>query len=567
MSDTEITYKNIDLQNVDLAYIVTQDQLNTAITDWLNAILPEMSFQYMIDEDLMPQPVQNNETPDCTFDGAIAAPIDFDNGANMTIVDMSDPGGQYNVKFTLGFAGLSSQPDGAKFYFNHIGETVTYNQYDAQFKSKTMDIYSSWPVKLSVNLKIKANVAAQGTNAAVQGALKGLQDTYGDVFSISQVLVDLSDGDEVDSGALTPPQNFNVVAWIAFVRCVQKCLQDNAATIFGGKNPTVGYAISQTSQGETPPFTPTDVDVMVQTNSSTPDKGLLIFGMVTTGMLPATWTSDFAGHDDLIPDSSEAVALAKESLITGFLQKQLAGSGYPAAISQIVIPSYAPKVAQIYETFSVGPLIEPAPVTVSVAPTVSDPTIFTANMNKGDAYDKYDDEGTSFDYTYAGTTSTSAAAYKSSTAGWYERISISGTFKVIVVHNSSSGHGNYFSATYWYGWNADFDFNPVADTATVQGIGLTYNSAKSSFPTAATYEDTSTQDPGFEGSSAVVKNAIRSAGDTLCSYISGPLSTAISNSITSMNLFVYPSAGDFNFTSAGLNGSLNLTAIFSYKAE
>ena len=536
------SYLDFGLNVVDMAYAITQQQLNEALADYFINEQISLDFAFDIDDEGNPIPPKNPNDPQVTFQGTVAVPKDSE-GHHMDIVDMSSPGANNSVIFTLGFKQ-------GVFVDNNLN--VAYKQAD--FPGET------WSVSFSVSLQQQDNVDPSSASPSVGAIMATINENFDNAFSLSQILVDLSTA--VYPGLSPVPQGFLRYAWDDFTACLTSTLLNRGNVIFA--NPMVaGYAAVQTGAAETPNFTPTDVEITLLGNSQDAAASLLVFAMSTSGALPANWQDDFSGTTLVSdPDATPGVAFVRADLFTPFVQNQIAESQYANTVNQCVNVSYNG------ENFTYN--LEPAP---GVTPNFSATPPTTSNnsqlgfVNMPQVETSNEQEGTFSETQDAFTQNSSSVNYQDlSGGGYFDTLVIQGNFALFVTDNTASGlsFSNWTSPTFNFAWYANYDFTVVADSGFgTPGLVFQINKTTSSFPGSFTSMDTS-QESSWGTVPPSTQQLVSTALSPLTTNIPKSFANSLESVLNNMNLFVFPASGAFTFANPGTNSQYTLISTISY---
>lgn len=538
-------YLSFSMKSTDMAYAITQQQLNNALGEFLLGENAPISFAYDLDDDGNPIQPADPSNPQVSFNATIGLPKDG-SGALLPIVDMSNPGASNGVSFSLGF-------EGGTFVDETLG--VSYKQSDPEFQGQ------SWTVTFDVLFKQVEQVDPELAPESAAKVLSSLNSQFDDAFSLSQILIDLSSVSAPNTTSRSAPQGFKRGAWIDFVACLSTTLQSKAGTIFTSPL-AAGYAVYQSSANEkTPTFTPTDIEITILGNASNPAASLLIFGMATKGSLPDQWQEDFSGTNLVIdPSTTPGLAFVRSDLFTGFLQTQLASSSYPSGVGSYI----AVGTNSSFSVFYYGEQLTTPPPFTPQTPTSGNPVLGSVEMNGGSPFAAQpfntSSGSTSLQYTASTTSTSSVSYYCQAGSDWFPTLEISGTFSLLAQGLEMNRLiSTWQSPTFTYNWQVKIDFEVSNDTGLgSQGIGFGAPSSS-----AIQSEDDSTEQGWFEAAPAI-QQQLSQALIALYAITSSSISD-IAWALSGLSLFVFPGAGNFTFQNPGVNGVFTLVATIQYE--
>ncbi|KAF5580886.1 uncharacterized protein FSUBG_13291 [Fusarium subglutinans] len=188
-------------------------------------------------------------------------PMPTASGPPTWIVDLSQSGTATQVTFNITFA------DGATFNNNQLGRTFTQSVASGG---------PQWVVPYQVDLTIAKIDNLKGIPQWLKDRFAALNDDYGEVFDLSQVLLDLTTL-AFQTGSTSP--GIDLYDWYLILQGTLAYLQTNHGDVYTTP-PSTGYAITHNgaTPTQTPPtYTPTSVDFVILPNAALPGASALVF--------------------------------------------------------------------------------------------------------------------------------------------------------------------------------------------------------------------------------------------------------------------------------------------------
>lgn len=543
-------FSSFDLQNLDMAFVISQQELNEGLAEFISSLSSQLSWAYDVNEQGNLVPPANPRNPDISFSGIIAPP----QGTQPLpwILDLSQASADNQVKFTLYFQ------DGATFVSKETGKTYTQNFAGGG---------PLWPVPFQVDLTVAAVTANAPQWLQQQMAL--LQQRYGDVFDLSQVMLDLQSLALTSTATLVHPTGFLGYDWALLVQGMAQYLASPAGANVFTAPPAVGYVATHngnTPAQQLPTFTPTNVDFVVVPNAQTPGCSALVFAlMVKNDQMPTNPALEFS-NAQLITDATQTpgVALIRSELFTSFFTGEFPLSQVATAISQYVqsIPGGGAVTWQLAAS--------PQTATTSVSnPSTSNGQYFSGTMPEQTSNASYN---APFAGSYSGqsiTNSTFTVQCAGASNGFYQQISLTGVLSFSVSQSFTptgreSLPSSWTSPTFEFSWKAIYDIEPVNNSGGGGGgVAFTYQASQSSFPGEPTSEI------GGGSSWSTVKptdqQVIKTYAAPAIQQIPSALQTGIVTALGSLGAFVFPGGRTFNFSNPGINQVFALCTTIQYQ--
>ena len=550
-----ISYQDFNLQNIDMMFAISQQELNQGLAEYLSGLSAQVSWSYDVDDNGNLLPPADPKNPTIFFRGTLAPPPVVNGAPACWILDLSQAGAANQVCFNLTFR------DGASYTNKQTGKT---------YVQSTGSGGSPWIIPFQVDL-IKAALERQANMPQwLRDRLSILNKQYGDVFDLSQILLDLQSLALTAQSMLRHPSGINPLDWAYLVQGMNQFLGSKEGDVFT-QPPAVGYAATHngnTPAAPLPTFMPTDADFVLVPNTATPGASALVFVlMINNNAMPKAPANEFSNTcliDD--PATTPGVALIRTDHFASFLQSELQASALPTAISQYVQTFRGDgdvtwQLAQAQSLASVS-LFEPS--------NDNNGQVLGLTMQRQNSSDVMSVAGVG---TYSGTSQTDSSAsvnYSSyQTAGKYNEITVSGTLSTKVSHTMTTSHGMFPSSSTWtspmlnFAWSASYLIQPVNDSGNGGGrVQFVYQPAQSNFPSQPT-----TTDSG--DSTGVVPPTVDMLVNNLLSRVTSELSDTfekgIVQSIENLGTFVFPAGGTFAFRDAAINQAFALYTIIQYQ--
>lgn len=549
---------NVDLQNCDLIYAVSQTHLNATLATYLANNPISISFVYDFDEKGNLISPQDPADPDIAFQGKLEPVVDPTSGNILVpVVDMSSSKeGTGQVEFQLTFAA------GAVFQDrDRQGRRVSFKQGDPTASGGQ----DAWVVRLTVNL---SKAALSELPAPVQQNLDILKGQYGDIFSVQQIFADLSSATLSASVAENnAPAEIGVSYWDDLCQGLIKYLGDEkkANQIPFGFVTTANAAAPSTAAAA---LVPKDADFIILPNSSQPDRSALVFALVTQDLpLPdqPSLYAEFSGLT-LFDDSSiaDGYVVASRAVFVDVLQAAM-GEVATAASSFLAVT----KDSSNDVLFSIQPHQPPGVITPEDPATAPVPgTLLSFGLQAtSQVYGGASGNATT-DSAFTVSASVSASELTST-------LQIQGYFQVSANYtfpqsphsladddppNSESMPQTTFTWSQPYSLVINNNPSP-GNPSTVQFVAGTGN-----FDAPPVTAEVSGWESFWRaiGGNAVVSSIgdIRTSVASIQSGMAGTLSKAF----TGFTGFVMPGNDVFLFSNAGLNSAYNLVAAIEFRA-
>ncbi|KAF9774181.1 hypothetical protein IL306_007857 [Fusarium sp. DS 682] len=539
--------------DIDMIFAVSQQSLNEGLAEYIGGLGTQMSWAYDIDPlsyNLIP-PVDKS-APDISFSGTLAPPIETASGTRAWIVDLSQSGAANQVTFNLTFA------DGATFTDNQLNRTYTQSVAGGG---------PQWVIPFQINLTMTKVADLNNIPPWLEDRFAALNGDYGQVFDLSQVLLDLT---TLASTALpedSRPSDVSPYDWSLVLQGTSTYLQDNHGEIYTTP-PSVGYSIiyNGATPTQTPPtYTPTSADFVILPNTTVPGASTLVFIFMINQkpfpVSPANAFVDVALITD--PTTTPGVALVSASNFVPFIQNDVQGIGLDTAVVNNYVQSVQVPGGVSWQLAQTAP----ATVTTSWPSSSNNNKLLSVDMGQQDS----DASNQSFggpSYSNSSTSNNTATAslgdFQTNTG--FTELTIGGalSWTVSFSMNTPGGGGSdsgWTSPDFSYSWNTSYNIQSVNATDAQSGGGVQFVESASTYPTSPTVTGTGesfgTVDPTQQD---------------LVTYILAPVVQALPSrfkssiaSLSSMGRFVFPGGGTFTFRDPAVNSVYAIYTLIDYQ--
>ena len=543
--------------NIDMIFAVSQQNLNQGLAEYIDGLSTQVKWAYDVDEAGNVTAPKNPLKPDISFSGTLAPPYQPSTGAPVWIVDLSQAGAVNQVTFNLTFQ------DGATF---------VDNQSDHTFVQSAQDGGPLWVIPFQVDLKKTAIKDTSNLPDWLQKQLAVLNGNYGDVFDLSQVLLDLETLTMTADPEVTRPAGISLYEWTMVITGMKQDITDNHGEIYTTP-PTAGYAVTQngnTPSKPVPSYTPTDADfVIVPSAADYGGASALVFVLMIKGSLPPNPASSFTNVDLITdPKATPGIALISSSHLINFMQSDFQSSAVGQAISQYVqsITSDKEGVTWKLQQLESG-------TTASVqTPSTSNNEEFLSFAMPTQNNDCVNDSFLEGNYLATATTnSTAMARFGNHEAKiGFDAITVGGTLSMSVGYSYTNPSSRdptvgtaWNSPRFDWDWTAYYTIETVNASSLQSGGGVQFllDESKSTFPT--TPKDMG----GGEGSWFTIQPSEQEFVNDLLSPVIKALPSTFEASFTSLGSlgsFVFPGGGTFTFQNPAVNDVLALYTTIQY---
>jgi hypothetical protein len=324
----------MDLTDLDLAYAVSQQQLNGALaqalawgTDPIEFAFANVGGNWVAATDEHPAVL--------TFEGTWAPVVDGTTGeVKVPMIDLShgltlDQG---QVVLNLSFAA------GATLTNTFVGRT--YVQPDPAAPSTPAGARWTMPMRVTLSLAELEGKAPP----EVQAQLAILSGRYGDIFSVQQVVADFSSLAPFATLSSSAPEGIDSTTWSFFQLCLGVYFRNAQSA---GILPLASLITQRPATLRASPtaITPTAADFVVIPDPATPGLSALVFAMMSQGRaLPGgarTLASRFSGVG-FADANATGTLVVRSALLAEVITDALNASPVPAELSFYVACTSAP---------------------------------------------------------------------------------------------------------------------------------------------------------------------------------------------------------------------------------
>ncbi|KAH8902634.1 hypothetical protein BR93DRAFT_981971 [Coniochaeta sp. PMI_546] len=220
---------------IDMVFAVSQQNLNQGLAEYIQGLNAQVSWGFDVDDAGNLTAPADPTKPDISFSGTLAPPTQPAGGAPVWIVDMSQAGAANQVTFNLTFE------DGATF---------TDHQTGRSYKQSAASGGALWVIPFQVDLTLAALSDTSNLPAWLQKQLAILNGNYGEVFDLSQVLLDLQTlASTVDPKSVLPA-GILLYEWTLIIQGMSQYMKAHSGEIFITP-PSAGYAHRQLRRAST----------------------------------------------------------------------------------------------------------------------------------------------------------------------------------------------------------------------------------------------------------------------------------------------------------------------------
>jgi hypothetical protein len=545
-------FSEMELTNLDLVYAVSQQNLNFAVAATLVEATPTISFAFAnVDGNWVP--ATSSQPAGLTFSGTWAPAIDANGNLRLPVIDMSSgntlPAGQ--VILNLTFAAGATLADEV---FNR-----QYVQPDPADDATPLN--EVWVLPMTVSLSDAALEAAD-IPPAVRSQLDILNQQYGDIFSVQQVLADLATLAVHETLAQTIPAGVDSSTWSFFLQCFGLYVQD---TEFAGNLP-LAYLIQQQSGSAAPsptPLTPTSADFVIVPNAAQPDLSALVFVMMTENRtLPPAPADVFEGIGFTDPNATGLLVVRQvpfsETIVNAVNQ-----SGIPATMSFLLNP-VAPVPPDAWASFVVTP--NPGPEMQLVAPTSANKQAIAAFSYNGQSNGGQSSVTGQITWGASSAVCSSVTATLSTSATAETPSSIDLNGWTMIKCNASTSSERFASSQELepttYQWSVSLQ---LQDDDVSQGQ-IDFNEMNPDFNSPPVTQGVT----GLEQFLAAINDtnlnaSFNNIGTTVGNQLSTNLQSDLTTALAVLQSFVLPGNDVFNFSGVFINQSCNLVVGIQYR--
>ncbi|EXL94487.1 hypothetical protein NOF04DRAFT_11452 [Fusarium oxysporum II5] len=533
--------------DIDMIFAVSQENLNEGLSEYINGLGSQMSWAFDVDSNGNLFPPADQSAPDISFSGTLAAPMETASGPRTWIVDLSQSGVANQVTFNLTFA------DGATFNDNQLGRKFTQSMATGG---------PQWVIPFQVDLTTAKIDELKNIPQWLRDRFAALNGDYGEVFDLSQVLLDLT---TLAFKTSYVPPGIDLYDWELIVQGAFACLQANHGDIYTTP-PSAGYAITYNgaTPTQTPPtYTPTSVDFVILPNTALPGASALVFVfMINQRPFPTSPANAFV---DVVlithPDITPGVALVGAPNFVSFLQDDVQDVGLDTGVVNNYVESVQVPGGVSWQ------LSQDAPVTVSTSWPSSDNsyTILDVNMSQQNSNAQYQAFAGPF-YNNSSTTNNFANASLSSFQAdtGFTQLTIVGSLTWTISYTLSPLEGlpsAWSSPSFQYSWSTSYKIQSLNATDAQSGGGVQFALSASMYPTSPTTTGTG------ENFGTVPPTTQDYVSSILAPVVKALPSRFKSNiaSLSSMGRFVFPGGGTFTFRDPAVNNVYALYTTIRYQ--
>ena len=542
-------------QSIDMIFAVSQQNLNEGLAEYIRGLSSQVSWEFDVDNAGELSPPANPDKPDITFSGTLAPPAQPQSGHPVWIVDLSKAGAANQVVFNLTFQ------DGAKFTDNQTGHSYTQSVTSGGFQ---------WIVPFDIDLTLNKIKNKKDLPDWLKKRLAVLNGDYGDVFDLSQILLDLDTLVMGTDPTVSRPKDISLYEWTLILQGMSTFLASSSGNVFT-QSPSAGYAVTHngaTSTQPLPTYTPTAADFVIVPNSAY-DGGasaLVFVLMVQNNPLPSTPANAFTNVSLIAdPTTIPGVALINSQQFVSFVQSDFESIGLATAINQYVQSVKSDGGGVTWQLAS-------SPDTA----TSTNQTPSTANSQEFLSFAMPQQTSNASNF-FPGGTHSSANSTTDSNASvnfsefqtniGYNSISASGTLSMSVSYSNTSPSGSnisWDSPTFKWNWSIYYAIQPVnaQDTQSGGGVQFVLNTKKSVFPTT----------PVDAGGGDSAWNTVEPSKQDFVTDLLAPVIQALPGtfqsgiqSLASLGNFVFPGGGTFTFRDSAVNSVYALYSTIQYQ--
>lgn len=546
--------------SIDMVFAVSQQNLNEGLAEYIAGLNARITWAFDVDEAGNLSAPKDPAAPNISFTGTLAPPPAPAPGSPpIWILDLSRAGAANQVTFNLTFQ------DGATF---------VDNQLNKRFVQSTASGGPAWVVSFQVSLTAAAIADQQNVPEWLRERIGILNGNYGNVFDLTQILLDMQTLALGSDPQGTRPDGFLYYYWTLLLQGMSLFLASNSGDIFV-QPASVGYVVTHngaTPAQPLPTYTPTAAEFVVVPNpSSHGAASALVFALMIKGNpLPAAPANEFS-NTVLIADpaTTPGVALIRADHFLKFIQDEFTRSALASAISQYV---------QAIKTDAEGVSWQLARSPGAAVETAQNPS--RANHQQILSYDMPEQNSIADNRTQwssylatAKTTSTASVNYGGYQASQgYGIIEVSGTLSMSVgysftppPHHGEPGIGTaWMSPTFAWNWSVTYEIQSVnaSDARSGGGVQFVLNPSVSSFP------EQPVNMGGGDASWFSIEPSEQDFVTRLLAAVIKALPGAFKEAITSLEAlgaFVFPGGGTFTFQSPAINNPYALYTIIQYQ--
>ncbi|MBL6449649.1 hypothetical protein JMN32_25285 [Fulvivirga sp. 29W222] len=544
-----------------MACIIPQQQLNAALAEVLVADAPEISLYY-INNGGNWEPTNDPSKAQLTFQGTWMPVYDVVSGdLRVEMIDLSTDSAKGNntVILTLTFA--------AGAILNDKLINANYTQKDPTSDSTTVD--EIWKIPMTVSLTLQ-NLENSKIPANVQEKLNILNKDYGDIFSVQQIVADMS--------TLTPyaqlnpdiPTGIDQTSWQFLMTCLGDYLKSQEEK---GNVPLASLITQTTSKpaSSPPAITPTAAGIAVLANTQQKELSALAIAMMTENRtLPGDALTLVNCFDNYAFTDANATGLflVRQEPLGTTIGEVFAGTDALADLSfyyDIVGPGGAGEYPDFNKTSD------------NSIPAMSTVTANSDNNNQIASFSYTKDTendgkggGTLSAWSWSGNASVNNSfAVKVTVASNAETICqlvLNGTMIIscgAFYNTALLGNGTAKLSPTTFPWSASFNLKLDSNQGTID-----LEVADSDFD----------ESPTTDGPSGLVEFLAALAGVTfeddfdgirtdISKDVSSTLKTDISSNLSSINNFVLPGNNVFSYSSLFINPGANLVVSIMYRDQ
>ncbi len=556
-------FSQMNLQSIDMIYAISQQQLNGAVATALCESAPAISFAYANQGgNLVPATAQLPAV--ISFSGTWAPAIETLSGnLRVPVIDMSQgptdpPTGQ--VILNLTFAADATLIDAFS--------GITYTQPDPN--SAATPASAIWAVSFTVSLSLAA-LAASDLPQVAQNQLNILNGQYGAIFSVQQVVADLSTLLITATVQSTPPENVGDISWALFQRALELYLTTTAAA---GSIP-LAYLITQntgTPTASPPAITPTAADFVILPNACNPALSALVFTMMSQGRdLPGAAGSpallapfNGVGFTD---SNATGILVIQESLLAEVINQAVGNSPIGGPSPLLTTLSFYLAVEPPTGDWPIFTLQQDnnVPALSPLTPAVTNTYQIGAFTYSGNSINGQDSLFNQWSGNSRNTNTLSIALCYSATAETPSLVTINGSVAITCAASFGSGvrsiHDAQLDLT-TFPFNASFQLqNDDTDIG-----AISFNMTVSNFNAPPTTQGPNTWDIFL----ALIDNDVLNTNFTnirgsVGTYIVGCLAANLTASLTNLQSFVLPGNNVFTFFDVFINANCNLVVSMQYR--
>jgi hypothetical protein len=545
--------------SIDMVFAVSQQNLNEGLAEYIQGLNARISWGFDVDGAGNLSVAKDPAAPDISFTGTLAPPPAPAPGTSpIWILDLSQSGAANQVTFNLTFQ------DGATF---------VDNQFNKRFVQSSSSGGPAWVVSFQVNLAVAAIANHQNVPEWLREQIGILNGNYGNVFDLTQILLDMQTLALGSDPQGTRPDGFLYYDWTLLLQGMSLFLASNSGNVFV-QPASVGYVVTHNGAAPKrplPTYTPTAAEFVIVPNPAAHGAAsALVFAlMIQDNPLPAAPANEFS-NTLLIADpaTTPGIALIRADHFLKFIQDDFTASALASAISHYV---------ESVKSDTEGVSWQLAASSQAAVATARNPSSANAQQILSFAMpEKHSSAANIGLSTYSANSKTNSTAsinyddYRDSQG--YRTIKISGTLSMSVGYSfTPPPHGGqpgiptaWNSPTFDWNWSVTYQIQSVnaSDDRSGGGVQFVLNSSASNFP------EKPVNMGGGDKSWFSVSPSEQDFVTRLLAAVIKALPDAFKKDITSLGAlgsFVFPGGGTFTFQSPAINNPYALYTVIQYQ--